>query len=127
MALLHIYERDDVVVAAFKQAKILDETAIRQIGAEFKDLPMQAAADKKLLLNFEKVEFMSSSMIGQIIKLNKQCKQDKIRLKLCSIKPTIGEVFKLMNLHKILQIHADEEEALEAFGKVSGGGWFRKK
>ena len=125
MALLDIQDKDGVVVVTFKQVKILDETTIRQIGEEFKNLTIEAAADKKLLLNFERVEFMSSSMIGQIIRLNKQCKNDKVRLKLCSIKPSIMEVFNLMRLHKVLQIHAEEDEALEAFG---GGkkGWFGK-
>jgi anti-sigma B factor antagonist len=124
MAMLDIQEKNDVVVVAFKQVKILDEATIRQIGEEFKNLTMEAAANRKLLLNFQKVEFMSSSMIGQIIRLNKQCKNDKVKLKLCTISPNIMEVFNLMRLHKVLQIHADEEEALESFGPPRGGGWF---
>lgn len=36
----------------------------------------------KLLLNFSDVRFMSSSMLGKRIKLNKKCKHEKTRLKL---------------------------------------------
>ncbi|HID75939.1 MAG TPA: anti-sigma factor antagonist [Planctomycetaceae bacterium] len=126
MALLDIQEKNDVVVVYFRQAKILDESTIRQIGEEFKNLTIEAAASRKLLLNFERVEFMSSSMVGQIIRLNKQCKQDKVRLKLCGISPSIMEVFNLMRLRKVLEIHDDEEEALEAFGS-GRRGWFGRR
>jgi anti-sigma B factor antagonist len=109
MALLDVYEEEDVVIVAFKQAKILDETMIRQIGQEFRDLPKKAAAGKKLVLNLGKVEFMSSSLISQIITLNVRCKQDKVRLELCGIQPAVREAFTLTRLDKILRIRWDEE------------------
>ena len=116
MAMLEIRDREDVVVVSFTHAKILDERVIHQIGQEFGKLTTEAAADRKLLLNFANVEFMASAMLGQIIRLSKQCKQDKVRLKLCNISPNIMEVFVITNLTKILEIHKTEEEAIEAFG-----------
>jgi anti-sigma B factor antagonist len=116
MAVIDIRDKGDVVVVTFQHARILDETVIRAIGEEFKNLTLAAAADRKLLLNFERVGFMSSSMIGQIMLLSRQCKNDKIKLKLCNISPNIMEIFTLMRLNKVLEIHKDEDEALEAFG-----------
>lgn len=113
---LTLTDKEDVVVVTFQEAKILDETQIERIGREFKGLTLQASADHKLLLNFERVKFMSSSMIGQIMLLAKMCKKDKVNLRLCSICPNIMEVFKLMGLQKVLQIHKTEEDALKAFG-----------
>ncbi len=89
MDLLTFRDKDDVVIVSFNQVKILDQTVIRQIGEEFKNLTLQAAAGRKLLLDFSRVEFMSSAMIGQIMRLHKQCKQDKTKLKLCHISPNI--------------------------------------
>ena len=111
-----VSDKDDVVVVTFSQAQILDEGIIRQIGAEFADLTIQAAAERKLLLNFAGVTFMSSAMIGQIMKLHKQAKNDKVELKLSDITPNIMEVFKITNLTKILSIYKTEAEALKAFG-----------
>ncbi len=116
MKMLDIRDARDVVVVSFKHTKILDQTVIRQIGAEFKDLTMQAAADRRLLLNLNKIEFMASAMIGQIMLLYKQCKKDKIDLKLCCISPNIMEVFKITTLDKLLDIHDTEHKAIEAFG-----------
>ena len=116
MPRINIGEKLDVVVVTFKDAKILDESVIREIGVDFAKLTMEAAGDRKLLLNFAQVGFMSSAMLGQIMKLAKQAKNDKIDLKLCDITPEIMEVFKLTRLDKVLDIHKTEAAALEAFG-----------
>ena len=113
---INIADKDDVVVVTFNQAQILDEATIRQIGSEFSDLTIQAAAERKLLVNFSGVSFMSSAMLGQIMKLSKQAKSDKIDLKLSDIAPNIMEVFKITNLTKVLSIYKTEAEALKAFG-----------
>jgi anti-anti-sigma factor len=116
MPQLNINENGDVVVVSFVESKILDESVIRQIGEEFKKLTTEAAAERKLLVKFTGVGFMSSSMIGQVMRLSKQCKADKVDLKLSDIAPAIMEVFKLTRLDKILAIHATEAEAIKAFG-----------
>jgi anti-sigma B factor antagonist len=116
MSHLNIVERQDVVMVTFNNVKILDESVIRQIGGEFEKLTTEAAAERKLLLNFDRVTFMSSAMIGQIMKLYKQSKTDGIALKLCSIEPTILEVFKITRLDKLLDIRKTEADALAAFG-----------
>jgi anti-sigma B factor antagonist len=110
MAQLTITDKDDVVVVSFTESKILDEGIIRQIGEEFKKLSMEAAAERKLLLRFNRVTFMSSAMIGQVMRLAKQCKADKIDLKLCDISPVIMEVFKITRLDKVLDIHKTEAD-----------------
>jgi anti-anti-sigma factor len=77
-----------------------------------------------LLLDFSQVEFMTSAMIGEIVRLHSQCKCDKVRLKLCGICPNIAEVFKITGLAKVLEIHPDGIKAIEAFGPPSAG-WNR--
>jgi len=124
MGMIEIRDKDDVVVVSFATVKILDQLAIDQIREEFKDLTLQAASGRKLLLDFSRVQFMSSSMIGQIVQLHKQCKKDKVKLKLCNISPDIKEVFKITGLTKLLDIYDDPAGALAAFGPPRRG-WFR--
>lgn len=122
---IKIQDRGPVVMVTFVQTRILDEQAIRAFGKEFSKLTTEAAADRKLLLNFEGVNFMSSAMLGQIMALNKQCKADNVKLKLCGICPQVMEVFSITKLNKILDIHPDEATALDAFeGKAEKKGWF---
>jgi len=112
--------KGEVLVVNFNDAKILDEAKIQQIGKELMD-KVGETTDKKLLLNFDSVTFMSSAMIGKLILLNKKCKADDINVKMCNISPNVMEVFKLMRLNKILDLQADEEKALASFEKK---GWF---
>lgn len=125
MSQLTIQECGDVVMVSFAQSRILDEPTIRSVGSEFDKLTLEAAADRKLLLNFAGVDFMSSAMIGQIMRLSKKCKADGIKLKLCSICPQVMEIFKITKLNKVLDIEPDREKALAAFsGASTKRGWF---
>lgn len=125
MSHLTIQDRGDVVMVTFTQARILDEHTIREIGKEFAKLTLEASADHKLLLNFTAVNYMSSAMLGQIVRLNKQCKTDNIKLKLCGICPQVLEVFTITKLDKVIDIEPDEESALASFsGAAKKKGWF---
>ncbi|MGD9647284.1 MAG: STAS domain-containing protein [Pirellulales bacterium] len=123
---LTIQDRGDVVMVSFTQARILDEGTIRTIGTEFQKLTTEAAADRKLLLNFRGVDYMSSAMLGKIMQLYKQCKADNIQLKVCSICPQVLEIFTITRLNKVLAIEGDEASALAAFSGDGGKkkGWF---
>ncbi len=114
---LKLVDRDDVVTVYFAAASILDEAVIQQIGKEFGGVALEASGERKLLLNFQTVKFMSSAMIGKVVRLHKQCKKDKIKLKLCGIAPELMEVFTITRLDKLLEIHDNEEKALAAFNK----------
>ena len=70
-----------------------------------------------MILDFEKVQFMSSSMLGKLVKIQKKCKQFKVKLKLSSISPDIMQVFKITKLDKMFDIAKDEEAARKAFLK----------
>lgn len=123
-AQLTIQDRGEVVMVTFAQSRLLDEATIQTVGREFEKLTLEAAANRKLLLNFKGVSFMSSSMLGQILRLHKKCKNDKIKLKLCGICPQVLDVFVITKLNKVLDIVGDEETALADFDGGAKKGWF---
>ncbi len=124
MSSLKSREEEGVLVVNFTDAKILDEARIQQIGSELMEMVTAASTNKKMLLNFQGVQFMSSAMIGKLVLLNKKAKVAEIELKFCDISPNVLEVFKITRLNKVFKILADEEKALKAF--EGGGGWFKK-
>ena len=121
MSSLKSQEIEDVLVVYFTDAKILDEARIAQIGKELMDMATSAATSKKMVLNFQGVQFMSSAMIGKLVLLNKKCKTDEINLKLCNISANVLEVFKITRLNKVFDIYPDEDKAVKSFTKK---GWF---
>src|SRR5262245_23947814 len=97
----------EVLVATFRQASILDQGVIDQIGKELEQASLEAASNRKLLVDFQTVEYMSSAMLGKIVQLHKRCKADKVKLKLCGIAKNPLEVFKITRLDKLFEIHKD--------------------
>lgn len=104
----------DVCVAVFDQAKMLDEAVINEVGTKLQGL-VEDNLGGKLLIDFNNVTFMSSSMIGKIVFLAKSCKAKDVDLRLCSINPNIMEAITLLNLDKLLKIYGTVGEALAAF------------
>ncbi len=120
---LRVRDVENVVVAEFIQSSILDETAIDRVGKEFEQLVLEASTAKKLLLDFRAIEYMSSAMIGKLILLNRNCKNAKIRFKVCNVTGNIAEVFQIMKIGKVIEIYKDEKSALESFSSPSIARW----
>jgi len=98
---------------------VLDRTQIEAIGNELLDLVADGAR-KKVLINFEDVDYLSSAMLGKLIALHKRLALSKGELKLCGIKASIREVFEITRLDKVFDIYPDRESAIAAFlGKIS--------
>jgi len=121
VAEVHSQKVRGVIVAYIDEPKLLDERLINEVGAGLLVM-MDKAENSMLLVNFQGVRFMSSSMIGRVVTLYKKCKANKINLKLSNISKEIMEVFELMNLHKLLKIYRDEADAMTAFEK---DGWLK--
>ena len=112
---LQLSTEGDVTIARFRDHKILDEANIQQLGEELSELA-RSGEHKKLLLNFDNVEFLSSAALGKLISVKKKAAQSATALKLCSIRPEIFEVFRITNLDQVFEIADNQEEALAGYG-----------
>jgi anti-sigma B factor antagonist len=108
-----------VLVVGFTDSKILDTQRIEQVGKELLD-SVSLAVQKKMLLNFRGVSFMSSAMITKLVTLNKTCKAKGVALKFCEVSPNVMEVFKITKLNRLFDIQDNEEKAIGSFEKK---GW----
>ena len=69
----------------------------------------------RVLLDFEGVQFLSSAILGKLIKLNGVVLDRDGQLKLCSLIDKIAEVFKITNLDRLFSIHDTRDKALRDF------------
>ena len=113
---LELKDAGEVLVVSFRQASILDQAIIDQIGQEFEHVGLEASGNRKLVVDFHSVEYMSSAMLGKLVQLHKRCKADKIKLKLCGIAANPLDVFKITRLDKLFEIHKDAPTAVATFG-----------
>lgn len=112
MSALNWREQDGVIVVNFTDAEILGEAEIQQIGKELMEIGALAGKteSKKLLLNFQGVQFMSSAMIGKLVLLNKKVKSAGIVLRFCCISRNVLEVFRITRLDKVFRILDDDDD-----------------
>lgn len=111
----------DVTVVNFLTSQVLDEMNVQQLGKELNDLLDNEYANK-MVINFAKIKFLSSAVLGKLISLNKKIASMKGRIAFCSINSDIMQVFKITRLDKLIPIFDDEDTAVK---KVLKPGLFR--
>lgn len=111
---LDIEEVNGVTVARFTDKKILDESNIQIIGNQLFSL-VDEDHRQKIVLDFTNVEYLSSAALGKLITMDKKVKASGGKLRLCSIRSDIKEVFKITRLDKLFQILDNRDKAVEGF------------
>jgi anti-anti-sigma factor len=114
------YSKDGILTVCMTDARLTDEARLEQMGADLIK-QLNETTEERVILDFRNVQFMSSSMLGKLVQLQKKCKEFKVHLKLASISPDIRQVFKITKLDKLFEIEADEAAARKAFMRR---GWF---
>ena len=66
----------------------------------------------KLILDFGNVEFLSSAVLGFLIRASKKVYEGGGQLGFCSINPKIYEIFKITRLINVFDIFEDRQTAL---------------
>ncbi len=104
----------DVTVVSFIQSRILDAVNIERISDELMAL-VEKTDRPKLILDFGYVEYLSSAVLGKLITLYKRVREHKGGVRLCGIRESILEIFKITRLNRVFEILPTQEAALSAF------------
>ena len=71
--------------------------------------------ETKILVNFEKLDYISSAGLRVLLVVAKQLKTTDGELRICSLNEVVKEVFDISGFDMILPIFASESGALEGF------------
>ena len=83
--------------------------------AESKINELINAGKQKLLVNFEQLNFISSAGLRVLLATVKKLNASGGELRICSLNPTVQEVFDISGFVTILSVKSTEEEALSSF------------
>ncbi|MGL4593873.1 MAG: STAS domain-containing protein [Thermoguttaceae bacterium] len=108
----------DITIATCRDNKLNDDLVIQEWGDQLLGL-LDDRACRKLLLNFERVLFMSSSALRALITLNRKSKEVSASMILCGIDDNIMEAFRITRLDSVFQIKKNEDEGVRSFTVVS--------
>ena len=109
---INLQYTDKATILTLASRKILEEQDIKSLQESIMSV-MDQSDGINLIMDFCHVEFLSSSVLGLLIRISKKIHEKNGNLRLCNINPKIYEVFKITQLTKVFDIHKDVESALE--------------
>src|SRR4029079_18395642 len=99
----------------FRTPSLMDPIILEEIGKELYRL-VDEEDRRKLVLDFEKVQYLSSQAIGIILTLNKKLSSLKYnKLVLCGVGPKLMELLKITRLDRILTVKPTQQDAVKVF------------
>ncbi len=93
--------------------EILDESTIQEIAEDLFAV-VENRSNLALVLSFARVNHLSSSALGILIRLNKRVEEKGGTLKLCEIKESLYEIFVITRLVKLFDIFTTRDLALSS-------------
>ena len=104
-------EQDDIVICYIKGEINIDTVSV--LNDTFKDI--LAKNYRKILLNFDQVEYIDSLGIASLIELAKNLSEVQGTVFLSNLSPNIRPIFGITKLERIFYIYDTEEDALRHF------------
>ena len=108
---------ENATIVAFTDEKILEERDVQALQESIMSV-IERAERINLILDFRNVRFLSSAVLGLLIRISKKVYERDGQLRLCNINPKIHEIFKITRLTKIFDIYQDIESATEGLSAV---------
>ena len=103
---------DKATIVGFVDEKILEEQDIAALQDTIMSI-IDQSENLKLVLDFGNVRFLSSSVLGLLIRISKRVYEKNGKLRLCNIDKKIYEVFKITRLTKTFDIYQDIHSAIK--------------
>ncbi len=73
------------------------------------------AGENRFLVNFEKLDYISSAGLRVLLTAAKQLKGTDGELRICSLNEVVREVFDISGFTTIFKVFGSESEALDGF------------
>ncbi|MFA5238486.1 MAG: STAS domain-containing protein [Phycisphaerae bacterium] len=105
---------DKATIVTFTDEKILEEKDLQALQESIMSVIESAAGGINMILDFQNVQFLSSAVLGLLIRISKKVYEQDGQLKLCGIAPKIYRIFKITRLTKIFDIYQDVNSAVES-------------
>jgi anti-anti-sigma factor len=105
---------EKATIVTFTDEKILEERDIVELQESLMGV-IEQTEKINLILDFSTVKFLSSAVLGLLIRVSKKIYEQNGQLRLCNISPRIYEIFKITRLTKIFDILPDRSSAEASF------------
>ena len=109
-------ERGVITIGTIQAGSVLDAVNVTQFGKEVLDY-VSGHPGLNLLLDFHSVEYLSSAVLTELLRINQACKDVGGGLRLCALNKDISKVFEITNLDKMFVIYGAVDEAVLRYAR----------
>jgi anti-anti-sigma factor len=109
-------EVDNITIGRVGAASVLDAVNVTQFGNEVLEL-VKSRSGLNLMLDFENVDYLSSAVLTELLRINQAVESQNGNLRLCGLKPDVRKVFEITNLDKVFTIYGDHKTAIKRFAR----------
>ena len=103
------------LVVEFRTTSLMDPGVLEEIGQSLYRL-VDDEDRRKIILDFERVQYLSSQAIGIVLTLNKKLAALRhSKLVLCGVGPKLMDLLKITRLDRILTVKPTQREAVNVF------------
>jgi anti-sigma B factor antagonist len=110
---INVEKLEICTVITFTSEKILEEREITALEHSIMPIIDQTKGPN-VVMNFANVKFLSSAVLGLLIRISKKIYQRGGQLKLCGINSKIFEIFKITRLDRVFDVFADVDAAVRS-------------
>lgn len=108
--LLFFEKRGRITVGRLQAASVLDAMNVARFAEEVL-ARIKTSPGLHLLLDFELVDYLSSAVLTELLRINEAVKAADGTFRLCGLNPDVQKVFEITNLNKIFVIYQGRDAA----------------
>ena len=116
---LSLEQSGDVRIVRVKEAK-LTYPVLSSFFAEVRQLVEDGA--RKVVIDLAAVSYIDSASIGCLMDIHRLLKDRDGAVKLSGLQPRVETMLSMTGVHKIVDVHRAEADALAAFGRAPRKG-----
>jgi len=116
---LAVEARGDVRIVRVQEPK-LTYPVLSSFFAEVRQLVETGA--RKVLIDLQSVSYIDSASIGCLMDIHRLLQEKAGAVKLAGLQPRVETMISMTGVHKIIDIHREEADAVESFGTRKGRG-----
>jgi anti-sigma B factor antagonist len=111
--LFTVQKIEKYTVVEFKTQSLMHPSELEQIATDLYRL-VDEEDRRYILLDFEKVKYLSSQAIGIVLTLHKKLSQlQKTSFVLCGVGPSLMQLLKITRLDRVLKIKDSQKEGVK--------------
>lgn len=110
-ASVRMREQDGVSIVSFEGVPVLDVLTIQRIAKDVYGF-VEGGEERKLVLDFTDVRFLSSQALGVMLTLRRKADKAGAKVAVARIRPELHRVFEVTNLDKLFDFCPSLEDAI---------------